>query len=157
VAVTLQKTVTEETMAFITEAARLNGKILYLIIPRQEMSPEKALPSNLRVITDPNFYELMKYVDVHVTAYSSCAIEAPSMGVRNLLINIGGYAKSYYGHILRDETVTKYMDTPNELVDEILRLPPVDKKGIIEANSALIAPRYRENLEKYLRGLGVLD
>jgi hypothetical protein len=157
VAVTLQKTVTEETMGFIAEAARSNEKILYLIIPRQEMSPEETLPSNIRIVTDPNFYELMKYVDIHVTAYSSCAIEAPSMGVRNLLINIGGYAKSYYGHILRDEIVTRYVETPRELVDEIMRLPPVDKKGIIEANAALITPRYRNNLLKYLRGLNLMD
>jgi hypothetical protein len=121
------------------------------------MSPEETLPSNIRIVTDPNFYELMKYVDIHVTAYSSCAIEAPSMGVRNLLINIGGYAKSYYGHILRDEIVTRYVETPRELVDEIMRLPPVDKKGIIEANAALITPRYRNNLLKYLRGLNLMD
>jgi hypothetical protein len=99
----------------------------------------------------------MKYVDAHVTVYSSCAIEAPSMGVRNIMINIKGYAKSYFGHILNNESVTKYVETPLELVNEIQKLTPTNKWEIIEANSKQITPRYRENLEKYLRKLKLIN
>jgi hypothetical protein len=156
-AVTLQKTVTDETMTFIDEAAKLDPRILYLVIPRQPMKEIKTQPPNIRIIQEPNFYELMKYVDVHVTAYSSCTIEAPSMGVRNLLINIGGYAKIYYGQIMRDGTITRYVETPKELVNEIKKLRPIGKESIIKTNSELITPGYCKNLEKYLRKQGLLD
>jgi hypothetical protein len=156
-AVTLQKTITEKTIKFIIEAAGMDPDILYLLIPRQDLNIDEVFPRNVRINTEPNFYELMKYVDIHVTAYSSCAIEAPSMGVRNILLNISGYAKSYYGHILRDESTTKYVETPSELVNELKKLKPVDKNTIALSNSTLIAPRYRENLMKYLRELRLIE
>jgi hypothetical protein len=156
-AVTLQNTVTEETMEFIQIAAEMNPNILYLVIPRQPLITVTPLPANVRIIQEFNFYELMKYVDVHVTAYSSCTLEAPSMGIRNILINIGGYAKTFYGPIMQDETVTRYVETPAELVEEINKLRPIDKDSIIKANSNLITPSYSKNLEKYLRELKLLD
>jgi hypothetical protein len=156
-AVTLQKTVTKETMGFIQNAAELNPTILYLLIPRQPLTIVTTLPENVKIIQDYNFYELMKYVDVHVTAYSSCTLEAPSMGVRNILINIGGYAKTFYGPIMRDTTVTKYVETPAELVEEVTKLKSINKDSIIKANSDLITPNYSSNLEKYLRELNLLD
>jgi hypothetical protein len=79
------------------------------------------------------------------------------MGVRNIMINIKGYAKSYFGHILNNESVTKYVETPLELVNEIQKLTPTNKWEIIEANSKQITPRYRENLEKYLRKLKLIN
>jgi hypothetical protein len=156
-AVTLQNTVTKETMEFIQITAKLNPNILYLVIPRQPLTDVASLPSNVRIIHDLSFYELMKYVDVHITAYSSCTLEAPSMGVRNILINIGGYAKTFYGPIMRDNTVTRYVETPAQLVEEINKLEPINKTAIINANSYLITPNYSKNLEKLLRELKLLD
>ncbi|HIH88003.1 TPA: hypothetical protein HA344_02190 [Candidatus Bathyarchaeota archaeon] len=156
-AVTLQKTVTEETIEFIQNAAKMNPSILYLLVPRQPLTTVTPLPENIRIIQNYNFYKLMKYVDVHVTAYSSCTLEAPSMGVRNILINIGGYAKTFYGPIMKDKTVTRYVETPSELVKEINQLGPIDKASIIKANSDLITPDYSSNLKKYLRGLKLLN
>lgn len=156
-AITLQKTVVDEMMRFIIEAAELDDDILFLIVPREPLNQNWSLPENVRIVTEPNFYQLMKYVDVHVTAFSSCALEAPSLGVRNILININDYAKIYYGGLLRDEVITRYVETPTELVDEINKLMPIDKDAVMKKNSAFITPHYRSNLKRILRELKLLD
>ncbi len=155
VAITLQKTLTEKTMQFIIESAKLDPQILYLVVPRGQFTHEEHLPENLRIVTDPSFYELMKYVDIHVTVFSSCALEAPSLGVRNILINIDGNAKLYYGKVLSDESLTRYVETPRELVHEIKKMAPMEKHSIMEANSTFIKPGYLENLKAYLKELGL--
>jgi len=154
-AITLQKTITEKTMKFVLTAAEMDSEILYLVIPREKLIQENQLPENVRIVTEPNFYELMKYVDVHVTVFSSCAIEAPSLGVRNILINIDGYAKMYYGDTLLDKVLTRFVETPHELVDEIKNMKPLAKCSIIDANSTYISPGYFENLKNYLHELGL--
>lgn len=156
-AITLQKTIVDETMRFILEAAEFDDEILFIIVPREPLNQDWSLPRNVRIVTDLNFYQLMKYVDVHVTVFSSCAMEAPSLGVRNILININNYAKIYFKQLLKDETITRYVETPLELVDEINKLMPIDRNAVIQANSAFITPHYRSNLKRILHELKLLD
>ena len=156
-AITLQKTIVKEVMSFIIEAAEIDDEILFLIVPREPLSQNWSLPKNVRIVSEPNFYQLMKYVDVHVTSFSSCALEAPSLGVRNILLNINNYAKIYYGSLLQDKSTTSYVETPHEMVDEINKLIQVDKEAVMEANSTFIIPHYHSNLKKILHDLKLLD
>ena len=152
VAVTLQHTVEKETVSFIFKAANLDPNIIYFLLPR----PAKddfgiTLPDNVKVINKINFYEMMNCVDFHSTVYSTCAIEAPSLGVQNILININGYAKDHYVDLLTDEKITRYIETPDEFVHTINTFQKLDKNIIMNSNDRLFVQNYQENIHRFLQ------
>jgi hypothetical protein len=156
VAVTLQKNLENELIEFVFSSAKLDEGILYLLVPRQDTSFTSSF-SNVELVYEPNFYELMKYVDFHVTIFSSCAIEAPSLGVPNILVDIGGYAKKYYSNILNDPKITRYVDSPKKLVQIINTFKPALRKEIVESNKKFISTNYKENIRHTLKLLGFLS
>ena len=156
VAVTLQSTIEKELVNFIIEAATLDPCILYLLIPRQKIDAISSLPNNVKIINSLNFYEIMACVDFHSTVYSTCAIEAPSLGIQNILINIKGFAKDYYGDLLSDEKITRYVETPEELVNTINTMKKMDKKTIMDSNNHLFVPNYHENLHIFLQKIKLI-
>jgi superfamily I DNA and RNA helicase len=103
------------------------------------------LPDNVLVITDKDFYELMMYVDYHSTVYSTCALEAPSFGVQNIMINIKNLSRKYFETSLIDRT-TKYADAPEEYLNLIRSMDKLDKKTVYYLNEGVIMPNYRKNL-----------
>lgn len=153
VGVTLQWTVEARLIEFICRAATLDRTICYLMIPRAprgEGSSAHSLPDNVRFVTDKNFYQLMSYVDFHSTVYSTCALEAPSLGVQNVLINIDGDARRYYGSTLTEPRVTQYADTPEQYVGILNAFNKLDRDEIRRLNEGFIAPNYRQNIRDFI-------
>jgi hypothetical protein len=154
VGITLQGTTEKRTIEFAVQAANLDSHIFYILIPRrpqEEHYSTLSLPSNVAVIRDKNFYELMAYVDFHSTVYSTCAVEAPSLGVQNILINIDGLSRRYYGTVLTDSRITRYADTPQEFVSTANSFEKLDRDNIVKLNEDLIAVDYERNIEELLR------
>lgn len=154
IAITLQKNLENELIEFISTSAKLDEKILYLLVPRQEMSFKSPLP-NVELVNSPNFYELMKYVDFHVTVFSSTAIEAPSLGIPNILVDIDGYARQYYSKVLVDPRITRFVDTSEELVRTINEFKPASGAEIMESNREHVITGYAENLKRTLTAIGI--
>jgi hypothetical protein len=153
VGVTLGWTVERRAIEFICQAAKLDKTIFYILIPRrpqEEYYSTLNLPENVTVIKDKNFYELMMYVDFHSTVYSTCAVEAPSLGVQNILINIDNLSKQYYGADLNDSRVIRYADTPKEFVEIINTFEKLDRDTICELNEDSIAMNYEENIQNFI-------
>ena len=127
IAITLLYSVEKEMVNFIAKAAVMDPEIIYFLLPRQKKDDFGIiLPINVKVINSINFYQMMACVDFHSTVYSACAIEAPSLGVQNILINIGGTAKFYFENILTDDNVTKYVETPEEFVYVIQNMKKIN-------------------------------
>ena len=59
-------------------------------------------PINLLIAEDINTYELLKFCDVHITVYSTCALESLALGTPNVSIDIKGYYSKYMEHLLGD-------------------------------------------------------
>lgn len=140
---------------FICQAANLDKTIFYMLIPRrpeEEHYSTLSLPDNVTVIKDKNFYELMMYVDFHSTLFSTCALEAPSLGVQNILINADNLSKQYYGTVLNDSRVTRYADTPKELVKIINTFEKLDRATISKLNEDIIAANYKQNIQNFMIG-----
>lgn len=156
VAVTMQSTIEEELLEFIIKAAILDESILYLLLPRKTSLTFLGLPENVKVITDMNFYEMMAYVDYHSTVYSTCAIEAPSLGVQNILINLQGLAKEYYIELLSDDRITLFVETPDELVAKIRNMDKLEKSLIKESNSDLFVQGYQDRLSTFLNQINLI-
>ncbi len=158
VAVTLQSTVEEETVEFVVEAAELDPDIIYFLLPRPAKDDfGMHLPSNVKIINSLNFYKMMACVDYHSTVYSTCAIEAPSLGVQNILINLHNKSKEYYSNLLTDEKITKYVETPKEYVQTINRFKKLDKKTIRSSNNHIFVQNYHKNLKKFLTEMLIYD
>jgi hypothetical protein len=154
VGVTLQWTLENRTVDFVCEAANLDRTICYILIPREireEQYLSWKLPDNVIVIKDKNFYELMSYVDFHSTVYSTCALEAPSLGVQNILINIDGLSLQYYGDILNDERITSYANTAEELVNAVNSFNKFERDTIAELNKFIIRTNYIENVRSFVQ------
>jgi len=153
VGVTLQLGSEKRVVTFVCQAASLHAGILYVIIPRRidNYLSSLALPQNVTVIEDRNFYEMMMYVDFHSTLTSTCALEAPSLGVQNILLNIDNQAKRYYGTVLADARVTRFVDTPEEYVETVLTLPRLNRETVCQINEPIIASDYERNLREVLR------
>lgn len=152
VGITLQNTVEKQTIDFVKQAAILDSSILFILIPRQPVRRDYSkldLPDNVLVITDKEFYELMMYVDYHSTVYSTCALEAPSFGVQNIMININNLSRKYFESSLIDR-ITKYADTPEEYLNLIRSMDKLDKETVYYLNEGIIMPNYRNNLKDAL-------
>lgn len=154
VAVTLDWIMEKHAIEFVCQAANLDKTIFYLLVPRRPQEKHYStlnLPDNVTVIKDKNFYELMMYVDFHSTVYSTCALEAPSLGVQNILINIDDLSRQYYGTVLNDSRITHYADTPQEFVNVASSFEKLDRDTIVKLSEDLIAVDYERNIQELLR------
>lgn len=163
VGVTLQWTYEKRTIDFIIHAAELDPNIFYILIPRLPVAKgadeakraaaeyhKLKLPGNVTVITDKSFYELMLYVDFHATMYSTSALEAPSLGAQNIMINIDDMAQRYFGTFLRDGQTTRYVDTPEQFVHTVNTFQRLTRDAVCKFNHDIVAMDYERNIEKVI-------
>jgi hypothetical protein len=153
VGVTLQWTFERRLISFICEAAKLDSSILYILIPRVQKKEYSniGLPQNVVVIREKNFYELMTYCDFHSTVNSTCALEAPSLGVQNILVDIDGSARVHYGKVLSDDCVTRFVNTPEEYVNTVRGFPRLHRNTVRKLHEDFFAPNYQENIRDFVK------
>jgi len=136
---------------FVKAAAEQDARIGYVYMPRYRIATDYisyTLPENVHFLTDYHFYQLVGNMDYHCTINSTTALEAPSFGVRNILLNIENRAKNYFGDLLTDERTTVFVNTPEELVATLRQENGLDKDQVRVINEQVIEPGFRANLEK---------
>lgn len=144
-----------DLMEFLTHAALLDENILFVFVPRDHTFRKNAykFSENLVIVNDLNCYELISMSDFHSTVFSTCALEAPSLGVQNILININGLSRLHFGAVLNNSEITRYINTPEEYISTIHSFSKMDKNKIRETNSSIILPGYKNNINKALNQL----
>lgn len=143
----------EELIKFLIKTAQLTPDTLFLFFPRlrpQSDYEKFNFPSNLIFTPWLNVYEAMVHTDFHSTMHSTCAIEAPSLGARNILININGLSKKYYSNLLNNTLITFNADTPEEFIS-CLNKPQMRRTEIMNGNKYFINTGYKKNVEKALQ------
>ena len=98
-------------------------------------------------IKNSNVYELIKQSDVHVTVYSTCAIEALALGKPNVLVDIDGQTTRYLGKSLKDNPFTKIVNEEEEFYDNIISFENLDELTIKKTITSEIKPNYKENIK----------
>jgi hypothetical protein len=153
VGVTLQSTVEDDLIGFITECAALDRDVGYLLIPRHpiDRTYNFVLPENVVLDLGNEFYDLIMYVNIHSTVYSSCAVEAPSFGCPNILVNINNLSRTYFSDILDDERTTRYVTTPQEFLEALESFNDVDRESIARLNEDIIKPGYKDNIKDFVQ------
>lgn len=138
------------------ELARKNDSVTFIFKPRRtEVSfyQEKfKIPNNVIFETEKNVYEVILSSNFHMTAYSSCALEAPSLGVRNILLNTDNKAQVYYGKTL-SKSGTFFCENIDEIEKVIFDSEEYKSSEIKDANRRNIMPYYETNIDAFLESL----
>lgn len=77
-------------LSFLSKAASLDEKILYLFIPRRKIKEKylKFQSKNLIIVEDLNCNEIINISGMHLTNNSTCALEAVFCGLKNIYIDL---------------------------------------------------------------------
>lgn len=159
ITVSSQDTIDEKLIDFINRSAYLCKEILFIFVPRNFKKDYQNIFKVDNIILlkekDLDIYKIIKESDFHSTVYSTCALEALALGIPNILINIDNFAKKYYSNLLFDETITKFVDKPNEYIDTILNWQPIGKEEIINRSKLFFKPNHKKSLKEALEGIGI--
>jgi len=139
----------ELVFAFLEEIASLRSEILYILIPRHK-SVFPDIANNVYICDELDCYNVIMHCDIHMTLYSSCALEAPSLGIPNILLNRHNIVKEYYGDIL-NPFHTKYIKNFNDLNREITFLKKLHKEDIIKANQKVFCFNYQKRIKDFIQ------
>jgi len=152
VAVPSQKTIENKLIDFLKKSASLSKNVLYIFVPRDVNKDysNANFPENIILLKNLNVYQIIKEANFHATVYSTCSLEAPALGVPNILINIDGMARKYYSDLLMNRDVTRFVDTEEEFVDVILNWHTRIKKGIMDLHNGFYKQNHKESLKQAL-------
>ena len=145
-----------ELIPFLITVAGANDQVLFKLKPRrteiQEYLAKFTFPSNIEFVDKADVYETILDSDIHLTAYSSCALEAPALGRMNILVNLNDKAIEYYKDIL-DPITTRYVQSPEEFSELMHGLQLPDEQTLLAAHSDVMCGNYKERMDEFLRSL----
>jgi hypothetical protein len=134
----------EGMIDFVKSLAKQKQNYLFILIPRK-WKVEKNLEEKNIIIME-NFYETIMYCNIHTTLYSTCCLEAPYLGIPNVLVDINGYASIYYKEIL-SPLHTKIVNNENDFFIAVEELLKLSKDEIIYNHKDFFVD-YEENIKK---------
>jgi len=145
----------KKLIAFIRSLAKLDPNTLFIFVPRtyNKTIKEYGFSENV-ILTDwLNVYEIIAHSDVHATVFSTCALEAPSLGVRNVLINLENKSIQMFDNILRDESINSYVNSPEEFLEVLYQKSILNKKEIKYRNKDIIVSDYKKNIKSVIHSV----
>jgi hypothetical protein len=156
VGVALQLGFEKAMVKFVVEASKLDGNICYVLLPRIADNYLTAIPmdDNVMIYTDRDFCRIIPQFDFHATVSSTTGLEAPSLGVRNIIVDLDGDGRRNLGQQLPESGITRYVATPQGFVDAVRTYPFISKDEIINKNARNIKPGYCQNMREFLVGCG---
>lgn len=157
ISVSLQDCSIGEKLIPILIALSCEHKDVLFLLKRRNKSLEYYLSNytfndNIIFIENLNVYQTILHSDLHITAYSSCALEAPALGVKNLLINIENKSKLYYDTILNKKT-TLILGTGIDVLSDFLgvfKFESYEAKSIMSFHSDVVIPNFINNFNLFI-------
>ena len=138
----------DKAIAFLLDFNKASEiKYNFILVPRRtsEMTYKNLFefPVNFS-FSKKNIYEALALCDVNITAYSTVASEALSMGKVSILINIENKAKEVFEESLGENPYVHFINQPNDLV-RILQKEIPSKYEIAGSNNLNIKSDYQNN------------
>ena len=143
VAVSAQNDLEQELIEEIEAIALMKLDTLFIIKTRDNKSitsPAK----NIKINTTEDMYSLIKCADLHISCYSTVALEASMMGTPTILINIKNMSKLYYGAIIKEFENITICDSSNEVLNLMDNWAPSN------INNKPYALNNRQNIKQFL-------
>ncbi|GKU26922.1 hypothetical protein CFB3_36800 [Clostridium folliculivorans] len=158
VVVTSQITIEEKLIDFIKTAAASDNEILYMFIPRyfNKDFSKYNFPQNVIIEENIDFYHSVGYCDLHLTVYSTCAIEALSFGTPNILINIDNLSEDNLRDLLTESEYTRYVNEPYELVKAINDTAIVNKDDVIKVSQRFYKQENIKNIKNAMKAIDLI-
>ena len=98
IVVSTQDSIQKELIQKIEEIAKIKENILFIIKTR-DGSHALSGYKNVKV-SSQDIYNLIKQADMHISCYSTVALEASMMGTPTILININNLSTLYFDSII---------------------------------------------------------
>lgn len=143
----------KQIVPFMIEVAKRRPGWKIVFIPRKTPRAEYEkmnLPSNIHFLPHLNVYEVIKVCKLHTTAFSTCALEAPTLGKCNILVNIDNKAMEYFSEILNNSQVTTFVNSVSEYIEAVENHVELEEDVIMRSNQAVIRPNFDQNLTSAL-------
>ena len=152
VCVSLQNSVLKTLVNYIMQQAMLFDDVCFILIPRYENDLAEydfSIQKNVKVFLNINTYEIITNSDYHITCYSTCAQEAPSLGVQNIFVNFYNTSIINYEEFIHDYDFN-YCIEPSSDLSIIYSIVKKDKKSIRLANQKNISTDYKNNMDNFI-------
>ena len=115
VAVSTQNDLEQELIKFIEEIALIKPDYLFIIKTRDNKRINSRF-ENIKIDSEVDMYSLINQADLHISCYSTVALEASMIGTPTILININNMSKLYYNSIVQIFKNIKICDSNNEVL-----------------------------------------
>lgn len=154
VAVVLQDMYDDDLFDVLGKAFSELSETLFILIPRNK-TPDYYInrfefSENMVFFNELNTYEIIKMCDIHTTINSTTAIESPSLGTPNILINCRGLSREYYDETLTDKSVNKIAESVDEYIDFVNNFNEMTESQVINSNNTIFKTGFTKNLNKTL-------
>lgn len=152
IAVSLQWTVIDEIVEYITSQATKDSSICYILIPRtvNELDKYNFVEKNIKLFPVLNCYEIVANVDYHLTCYSSCVLESPSLGTKNILVNFNNLSRKTFKDYIQENSFNIIIK-PSDNIHEIPNIKmKYNKELISESNSNFCMKNYKKNISNFI-------
>lgn len=155
IAVTLQWTVFSEVIEYIKAQALINKQYCFILIPRKkdELECYDVNLDNIKVFLELSCYEIIANSDYHLTVYSTCAFEVPSMGVKNIFLNVNNLSKKYFLSYIKAHRFNAILELDEDIFNHEIFNISQTKEEIIDENKEYIYASYKENMQYMLKEL----
>jgi len=152
VGVSLQWTVENEMINFINSVANKQKDTLFILIPREYKDEYNNLNLEDNVIFYPKLdcYQVIMHCHYHCTVYSTCAIEVPSLGIPNIMVNIDGLTNKYMENLF-DKDITYLVDTQDEFIHILQTTYTFKVNEVIQSNERYFTKKYKKNIENAVK------
>ena len=150
VSISLDDLTLEHTINFIKNAARKLNNILFVLIPRNK---DVNIRADNIIIIDRYSYsclEAVKNSDFHLTVFSTCALESPSLGVPNIFWNYNNLSEEYFKEYIEKKDFNFLVNSEQGLIDLLKKDISFNRQELIESNKEYFMPNYEKNIKKFI-------
>ncbi len=144
----------EDILDFMKKVTQLNSDILFLYVPRRldtnGIPKVFNVPQAIVIIDMISVYDAILHADFHSAVHSTCAIEALSLGVQNILMDLDGISSTFFGTVLTDKDVTQFAKTPEDFVSCLNNAKHFSSEDIIQRNRNNISDGFCQKIDSFL-------
>lgn len=152
--VTLQWTDEVQVIDFMRRIAAKIPHWQIKLLPRKWSEAQSAAfreERNMTLEKKWDFYKGIQIYPVHVTTYSTTALEAPYFGAYNILLNFNDMAKKYFYQSLKDNRWTQFVENEEEFLQALRKIEEFRKSPQAWSDEIFEKEDYEKLLDLELR------
>lgn len=144
---TLQNTCEDNLINFITQQANNLTHHEFVFLTRDTIHERfKKIEnnySNIRFITGVSFYEIVGDYDTHISIYSTCIVEAPSFGIKSIVLELFDLGKSVTDKFPRNHCFA-FVDNASDFIQALEE--NYDTQKVLEDAVVFCNPNFEKNV-----------